>query len=152
VLIVVLIMGVLGSIAIREMRDYSRRARVSEVILATNECKNTVGEGYLTRDEPPAPGAWGCESATARTAFVGSVQTSPNGVIRVAVANVDGFLNGHYVYLVPSRSEGFPLATPNDLGNGVRYWSCGSDFALLRKVLPANCRSDTSLQSTEDFG
>lgn len=144
------IVAVLASVAIREMRDYSRRATVSEVIVATSECKNMIAETYLTRDTAPEPGTWGCERPVGTTRYSGAIQTSENGVIRVEVANIDRLVNGRHIYLVPARGD-VAMVTPTDLGNGVRTWICGSDWPLLRNALPASCRADTTTYSSQDF-
>jgi type IV pilus assembly protein PilA len=146
------IAAVLTSIAIAEMRDYTRRARMSEVILAANQCKSAVSEAYTLFDSAPPPGGWGCEGAGG-SRYAGAVQTSGNGVIRVAVANLDINMDGRYLYLVPARVDGHTaMQTPTDLGNGVRTWMCGSDLSYVRNALPANCRADTTTYSTQDFG
>jgi len=150
--IVTCIIAVLASIAIKEMREYSRRARMSEVLLAGNQCKTAVSESYPTFDSAPSAGGWGCERSTGATHYSGGVQTSANGVIRIAINNLDSNMNGRFVYLVPTLSDGqTPMVTPNDLGNGVRGWLCGSDLTFVRNSLPASCRSDTTTYSTQDF-
>ena len=151
-IIVTCIIAVLASVAIKEMREYSRRARMSEVLLAGNTCKTTVSESYPTFDAAPAAGGWGCERSTGGTQFSGAVQTSADGVIRIAIINVDFNMDGHHVYLVPTRADGqTAMTTPGDLGNGVRGWMCGSDLSFVRASLPASCRADMTTYSTQDF-
>ena len=148
------IIAVLASIAIKEMREYARRATLSEVVLAATKCKNSVSEGYLLFDTAPVAGNWGCENAGAGSKYAGTVQTSDNGVIRIPIRNVDLNVDGKYVYLFPARSDGHTqMKTGSDLGSGVRAWTCGSDLSFVRASLPANCRSDTSVMSAaETFG
>lgn len=145
--------AILASVAIREMRDYSRRARVSEVILAGVDCKAAIAEGYLTidSDNPPEAGEWGCEVADGKTTYAGAVQTSPHGVIRIAITNVDLRINGEYVYFVPATLGGAPMTTPDDLGNGVRVWLCGASNGVVRNSLPGTCRADTTIAAMDDF-
>ncbi|WP_298930088.1 pilin [uncultured Ramlibacter sp.] len=151
-MITVAIAAILGSIAVSSMRDYTRRARISEVVLATNTCKGVVTENYLLRDEAPDAGTWGCEAATGATAYAGAVQTSSDGVIRVAITNMDGLVNGQHVYLVPMLSdETSPMVTPDHLGRSVGVWLCGSDWKPVRNALPANCRADTTSYSSQTF-
>lgn len=150
-LIAMMITAILGSIAIAQMRDYTRRARVSEVIMATTSCKNAITENYATLDSAPNAGGWGCEGAQTATEYAGAVQTSGDGVIRVAVRNLDGLINGHYVYLVPARSSGAAMITPDDLGRSVQSWICGSDWQPIRNALPSNCRTDTTTFASQDF-
>lgn len=152
VMLVVVIIGVLAAVAIKEMRDYSRRAVLSEVVLAVNNCKNAVSENYQFLEETPAAGSWGCETAAATTGHTGRVETSADGVIRVSITNVDTLLNGQFVYLVPMRGDGeTPMTTATDLGRSVRRWKCGSDWVPARKSLPASCREDTTVFAVQDF-
>ena len=149
-MITVAIVGVLASIAIGQYRDYTRRARMSEVVLAAAKCKTSVSESYLSLTTPPASGAaWGCDGA-ANTHYVGSVQTSPRGVIRVTVDRLDAAVNGLHVYLVPLRADGSaPMDPSSDLGSGVGQWICGSDVQQVRSALPPNCREDTTAYAAE---
>lgn len=151
--ITICIVAVLSSIAISQMRDYTRRAKVSEVVIAAGQCKTMVSESYPTFDSAPPAGGWGCEASSGTTKYAGGVQTSPNGVIRIAINNLDANMNGRYVYLIPARADGAtPMTAATDIGNGVRAWICGSDLSYVRNALPANCRSDTTTASTQEFG
>jgi type IV pilus assembly protein PilA len=146
------IVAILGSIAIAQMRDYSRRAQISELVMAVGACKNAVTEGYLSRDNAPEPGRWGCESATPSSRYAGPIQTSADGAIRVAINNLDGLVNGRYVYLVPVLGGGTPMSTNVHLGQPVRQWACGSDWQPVLNALPSNCRTDTTaIAAGSDF-
>lgn len=151
-IVTVMIVGVLASIALAQYRDYTRRATISELVIAVSKCKNTVSENYLVLDRSPDPGTWGCESSTPISYYGGAVQTNSDGAIRIAIANLDRLVNGQYVYLVPVKSDGAtPMVTPNDLGRDVRHWACGSDWQPVRNALPGNCRTDTTAISSGDF-
>ncbi|HSV80682.1 MAG TPA: pilin [Ramlibacter sp.] len=151
-IVTVCIVAVLGSIAIKELREYTRRAAVTEVVLTLSKCRNTITENYLAFDSAPAAGTWGCEGAAGNTSRAGLIQTSSDGVVRIAIANLDGLVNGRHVYLVPMTADGTrPMITPTDLGKGVSRWLCGSDWQPVRNALPANCRADTTIFATQDF-
>jgi len=151
-MITVAIVGVLASVAVSTLRDYTRRASISEVVLATGSCKNTVSESYLTRDTAPDAGAWGCEATTGKTKFAGAIQTSADGVIRISIANLDNLVNGQFVYMVPILSDNAtPMITPDHLGRNVGNWMCGSDWKPVRNALPANCRADTTVYSSQTY-
>ena len=150
-IISVCIVAILGSIALAQMRDYTRRAKISEVVMALSRCKNTVTENFLTLDSAPAPGRWGCEGGGS-SYYAGAIQTSSDGVIRVPIANLDGLMNGQFIYLVPAKADGStPLVAPADLGKGVSSWICGSDWSPVRNALPVNCRTDTTTFSSQEF-
>jgi type IV pilus assembly protein PilA len=151
-MITVAIIGILASIGLGQYRDYTRRAKLSEAVLAISTCKTAVTEGYLSMQAAPAAGGWGCESQVASTAYAGDVKTSSDGVIRVSINNVDGAIDGKFVYLVPMRNDGAtPMKTPDDLGSKVHLWVCGSDFQLVRNALPSNCRTDVTPHASGTF-
>jgi type IV pilus assembly protein PilA len=143
-MIAVAVIGLLAAIALGQWRDYTRRARMSEVVLALGSCKTRVGESYLSLPSPPSAGGWGCDSSMA-THYASAIQTSADGAIRVTVDHLDPAVNGLYVYLIPAREDGTtPLSASSDLGKGVGSWICGSDAQQVRAALPTNCRIDTS--------
>ncbi|HSV45011.1 MAG TPA: pilin [Ramlibacter sp.] len=152
VMIAVAILTILSCIAIASYRDYSRRASLTEVMMAISQCKSTVSENYATLTDAPDAGRWGCESSSSQFRHVGSVQTSADGVIRVAIRNLDRLVNDQYVHMVPVHSDGnTPMITPNDMGRSVVTWKCGSDWQPVRNSLPANCRNDTTTFASQDF-
>jgi type IV pilus assembly protein PilA len=153
IIVSVAIIGVLGSISLAQVRDYTRRAKISELVMAVTKCKNTVAENYLTLESAPEAGTWGCESRTPVSPYSGAVQTSADGAIRISISNLDRLVNGQHVYLVPVRSDGTtPMNTTIDLGRPVRHWACGSDWQPVRNSLPSNCRTDTTaIAAGSDF-
>jgi type IV pilus assembly protein PilA len=153
IIVSVAIIGVLGSISLAQVRDYTRRAKISELVTMVSKCKNTVTESYLTLERVPDAGTWGCESAIPVSPYSGAVQTSSDGAIRISIDNLDRLVNGQYVYLIPVHSDGAtPMNTSSDLGRPVRQWACGSDWQPVRNSLPANCRTDTTaIAASSDF-
>jgi type IV pilus assembly protein PilA len=150
-IISVCIVAILGSIAMAQMRDYTRRAKISEVMMALSRCKNVLTESFLTLDSAPPKGRWGCEGGGV-SYYAGNIETSSDGVIRVPIANLDRLMNGQYIYLVPAKSDGStPMSAPADLGKGVNAWICGSDWQPVRNALPVNCRADTTTFASYDF-
>lgn len=150
-MITVAIIGILASLAVVQYRDYTRRAKMSEVVLAATGCKTRVSESYLSLSSPPASGSgWGCDPA-GTTAHVGAVQTSVDGVIRVVIANVDPAVNGLHMHFVPARLDRTGMTAADDLGNAVSQWLCGSDHPQVRSALPSECRFDTSPYAAGDF-
>ena len=152
-IVTVAITAVLGSIAIAQMRDFTRRAKISELVMIVSKCRTAVSENYPVLDRPPAAGTWGCESSTPLSPYSGAMQTSVDGAIRISIANLDGLVNGQHVYLVPVHSDGVtPMNTTTDLGRPVRNWACGSDWQPVRNSLPSNCHTDTTaIAAGSDF-
>ena len=150
-MITVAIIGILAAVALGQYSGYTQRARLSEVLLAATNCKNSITEGYLSMTAAPQPGTWGCESKAAMSQYAGPVQTSADGVVRVAITNL-GALNGHYLHLVPVKFDGVTsMSTDKDLGSRVHQWLCGSDDAAVRSALPSNCRADTTPYAAATF-
>lgn len=146
-MIVVAIIGVLAAIALPAYQDYSKKARMSEVMLAATSCRNAVVEGYQngTASNATANG-WGCESSTASPSkFVASVRTSATGVITVAAANFnDADIDGKTISLTPYHSETVLKDTTaaGHLHAPVYKWVCGptASGGIPVKYLPASCR------------
>lgn len=146
-MIVVAIIGILAAVALPAYQDYTKKAKMSEIILAASGCRTTITEAYqsATASSAPAAGGWGCESASQTSKYVSAIQTNAAGVVRVTVgAGIDTTnLTGKYVYLVPQKSDGSLLAT-TDIPAQVGQWSCGvvsGDLATVGKFLPGSCKS-----------
>lgn len=151
-LIIAMCIGaILSSIALAQVRDYVRRSKVSEVMMALSACKNTVSENYMIMDSAPNPGSWGCEGR-GTSVYAGAIATSSDGIIRVPISNLDGLMDGRFIYMVPARpNAATAMTTPNDLGKSVGAWICGSDWQPVRNALPANCRSDTTTYASQEY-
>lgn len=149
-MVTVAIVGILAGIALGQYRDYTRRAKMSEVLLAATNCKTRVTESYLSLPSPPtSPSAWGCDTA-ASGSYIAAVATSIDGALRVTIANLDPSVNGLHMHLVPARTSGAALRAA-DVGRAVEQWLCGSDSEQVRKSLPPNCRVDTTPYASGDF-
>jgi type IV pilus assembly protein PilA len=135
-MIVVAIIGILAAVALPAYQDYTIKAKVSEGILATSQCRTAVSEVYQTAAAGTAPGAngWGCES-------VAPVQTDANGVITVAMTNaadLGGAANGT-ITLTPQTAAGANLAVaaiPTQVGG----FKCAPGAAAMSKYLPGSCK------------
>lgn len=142
-MIVVAIIGILAAVALPAYSDYTKRAKMSEVILAASACRTTVSEVYqsATASTAPAANSWGCESTSATSKYVDSISTNANGGIRVEVAaGIDNAATGKFVDLIPLDSTGAELAT-TAIPVQVSAWACGSTDATLQKWLPGSCKT-----------
>src|SRR5438132_8989081 len=74
-MIVVAIIGILAAVALPAYQDYTKRAKMSEVVLAASACRTTITEivQSISSNVLPAANTWGCEQNTAGT--VGSEPT-----------------------------------------------------------------------------
>src|SRR5436190_9410731 len=68
-MIVVAIIGILAAVALPAYQTYTIKAKVSEAILATSQCRTAVSEVYQTAAAGITVGAngWGCEANSSNT-------------------------------------------------------------------------------------
>lgn len=145
-MIVVAIIGILAAIALPAYQDYTKRAKVSEVLLAASACRTTITEVYLSGSTTAAPaaGEWGCEAVTP-SKYVALVETDAAGVITVTAANIDVInIDGKKIQLVPfSDAAGTAVMSPTtDFGKNIALWKCGPPVVggIPAKFLPGSCR------------
>ena len=143
-MIVVAIIGILAAVALPAYRDYTKRAKLTEVILAAGACRNTVTEAVETVSTLPAAGAWGCENAGPNvTKYVESISTDANGAITViAQGTGDATIDGSSVMLVPTTTVSGAVVAPTAGGPPITRWICGPTAAggTPLKFLPASCK------------
>ena len=150
-MIVVAIIGILAAVALPAYQDYTKRAKISEVILAASACRTSITEVFQSNSSSslPAAGGWGCESSTASSKYVAMVETDARGGVRVTVQNIgDNSIDGKFVTLIPVASGNvqIDMADPTKMLYG---WVCGNTGAVggsnlvttvPSKFLPGSCR------------
>ena len=151
-MIVVAIIGILAAVALPAYQDYTKRAKLSEVILASSACRTSITEVYQSNNAGslPTAGNWGCESSTATSKYVAQVNTDANGGI---IVTAQGFndagsvdqIDTRTVSLVPTAAGGAAIGPAAPLS----AWVCGNRTALNggtavttvpAKFLPGSCR------------
>ena len=142
-MIVVAIIGILAAVALPAYQDYTKRAKVTEIILAASACRTTVSEVYQTGTASTvAANAWGCESASQSSKYVAAVATDANGIIKVtAGTGIDSAgVDGLFLTLIPTNATGTAL-TYSGTATQVGGWKCGgAGTTILPKYLPGSCR------------
>jgi type IV pilus assembly protein PilA len=139
-MIVVAIIGILAAVALPAYSDYTKKAKVSEIVLAASGCRTTITEVYQSATAKPAANAWGCESASATSKYVASIATDADGNISVtASTGIDtAGVDGKVLTLRPTQSDG---ATAPTIGSQVNRWVCGGTGTTIdKKFLPGSCR------------
>jgi len=151
-MIVVAIIGILAAVALPMYQNYSKRAKLTEVVLAAAACRTVVAEIYQSRSATQAPGAngWGCEfgagtsNATVASQYVSAVTTSDDGVVIVKAQGFgDTAIDGKKVTLVPLINPGTAAVFATAAGNSLYGWRCGSPADgtdMPAKYLPSSCR------------
>ena len=146
-MIVVAIIGILAAVALPAYQDYTIRARVSEAVLATSQCRTAVSEIYQTAAAGTVVGAnnWGCGEAApvgGVTKYVASIATSADGMITVTTQGAElGAAAATTMTLTPQTAAGVTLtvaAIPTQVGT----FKCQPAGAtpMPPKYLPGSCR------------
>ena len=151
-MIVVAIIGILAAVALPAYQDYTKRAKLSEVILAASACRTSITEVYQTNSAGslPAANTWGCETSAATSKYVSLIETDAIGAVRVTAQGIgDSTIDGKFVTLIPVGPGNAAInmgATPPVPLFG---WVCGNSAAMagsnfvttiLSKFLPGSCR------------
>jgi type IV pilus assembly protein PilA len=120
-MIVVAIIGILAAVALPAYKDYTLKAKVSEVVLAASAARTCVSEVYQSYGSMPAS-VTSCGSTNA-TKFAGAVTVSSTGAITVAGQSDVSMVT---VSLTPGIS-----------GSVIASWTCsGAPLSLM----PGSCR------------
>ncbi len=154
-MIVVAIIGILAAVALPAYQTYTKKARVSEVILAASQCRTSITEAVqsMPTSSLGSANSWGCESntasvaASAPTKYVLSVETTIDGVITVTTttgAFGDTTLDGKTLTLSPFMNTGLTTALAvnaanQDQGKQVVGWKCVG-LTLPSQFLPGSCK------------
>ena len=123
-MIVVAIIGILAAVALPAYKDYTVRAKVSEVILAASAGKDAVSEFFGVNNALPTTTSLTLASQT--TKYVQSVGW--NGTAIVAQASTSE----------AAMSAGTITLTPSSAGVGQLNWTCTGSIAS--NYLPASCK------------
>jgi type IV pilus assembly protein PilA len=142
-MIVVAIIGILAAVALPAYQDYTKRAKMSEVVLAGSACRTTITEVYQSGSSTPTADGWGCESSAQTSKYVKSVHTTADGMVTVEATGFgDGTIDGKKINLTPYKDNSTVATVANNMGNPVFKWVCGPDSTapVPPKYLPGSCR------------
>ena len=145
-MIVVAIIGILAAVALPAYSDYTKKAKVSEVILAASACRTAITDVAQSASALPAAGAWGCETTAATSKYVSSVATDARGgIIVTATGFGDALIDGDTLSLVPTTAAGGVITA----GTAPDRWVCGNTAvigtgtavtSIAQKFLPGSCK------------
>ena len=148
-MIVVAIIGILAAVALPAYQQYTKKAKMSEVILAASSCRTTITEAVQTAVSSAmtvAADGWGCEASAASgtgTKYVNKVSTTADGAITVTAQGFgDTEIDNKDVSLVPLIA-GTAVVAATDGGKQITSWRCGlgSDGTTVSlKYLPGSCK------------
>lgn len=143
-MIVVAIIGILAAVALPAYKDYTVKARVSEVILAASACRTTITEAYQSMSSATGPGAgsWGCEGSNT-TKYVSAIDTDSIGTVTVTASSAftESAVAGKTITLTPYYNDTTPMALTN-YGQPIYKWVCKAPTTggVSNKYLPGSCK------------
>ena len=143
-MIVVAIIGILAAVALPAYQQYTKKAKMSEVILAASGCRTGITEVYQSMSGTSGPGAdqWGCESASQVSKYVKSISTSTDGVITVTATGISaGDIDDKTIVMTPysDAAATTPMKVATDAGKQVAAWTCKAG-TVDPKYLPGSCK------------
>ena len=143
-MIVVAIIGILAAVALPAYQDYTKKAKMSEVVLAGSACRTSITETIQSATTLPGIGAWGCEvTPGSGTKYVNRVDTDATGMITVTTQGFgDTTIDGQTIRLKPcaNAATSFALCTAPAAGSTVNAWICGPGGTMPGKFLPGSCK------------
>ena len=144
-MIVVAIIGILAAVALPAYQDYTVRAKMSEVILAADTCKNTITEAAQTGlNAAPTADSFGCGENATTSHYVSALNTTAAGAIVVTAQGIKATdPDGKKVTLTPYSDAGMTTAmAAGDYQAGqqkaILSWKCTYNGDA--KYMPASCR------------
>lgn len=127
-MIVVAIIGILAAVALPAYQDYTKKAKISEVVLAASSARTCISEVNQGAANPASATYTECAQGTSNaTQYVNSVNVDATGVI-TAVGNPVTIGEAITVTLTPS-----PLAN----AGSITSWKC---TGTVPRLMPGSCK------------
>lgn len=123
-MIVVAIIGILAAVALPAYQDYTKRAKVSEVLLAASSAKNTIAEYANTQNALPSSTQVSIDSQVSK--YVSGVTWNGTTITATATGTNDTNIDTKTITLTPSLQA-----------NGQVLWTCGG--SIPQKFRPSSC-------------
>ena len=131
-MIVVAIIGILAAVALPAYQDYTKRAKLSEVMVLASKDKLSVSEYYLSVGNMPSQANSGVNLASGQ-----SVYLNQNTLYQTTGPNA-GTITYYLTTAIADTANQTIIFTGNAGTNGVQ-WTCTAG-SLATKYRPANCR------------
>ena len=124
-MIVVAIIGILAAVALPAYQDYTKRAKVSEVMLAASAGKNVIAEYANTQNVLPDAASVAVESQA--STYVEKVEYAKPTITATARGFNDGNIDGKTLTLTAALQA-----------NGQVVWTCSG--TIPDKFRPSSCK------------
>ena len=136
-MIVIAIIGILAAIALPAYSDYTKRAKMSEPMLAAASCRTEISEMFSTGATPAQIGAARCQKTGTQVSpisqYVANIAVSNQGAVTVTLIN--GLSTGDLTFK-PYDGAGNLLTAPGAIGS----WICDGTTAAIKALLPTSCK------------
>ncbi len=145
-MIVVAIIGILAAVALPAYQDYTVKAKISEVVLASSSCRTTVTEAVQSSPSVNVSAVLPTVCAFTPTKYVTSGAVNANGKITVTAnhANLTALTAAtNMLTLVPIQTGTTALVGTTDGGKSIAGWRCGlaaDGTTIPAKYLPGSCQ------------
>jgi len=127
-MIVVAIIGILAAVALPAYQDYTKRAKVSEVLVLASKDKVSVSEYYMSTGTYPSSAQSGVSDDAGQSEYITAITYATTATTATLTYAVDS----------TAIAAGNVIFTGTGSATGVS-WIC-TDSDLEAKYLPANCR------------
>ena len=132
-MIVVAIIGILAAVALPAYRDYSVRAKASELILAASAGKTTVSEYVNANGQMPSTASLTLPDASSKyvTSVAYGSSAASTGILTVTGSSAETALNGKTLMLTGTVNA-----------TGQVDWECraGTTNPIDTRYLPSSCK------------
>lgn len=131
-MMVVAIIGILAAVAIPAYQDYTRRAYISEALMAASAARTAMEEYHASNNAWPSNNQQAGLNASAafHSGAVTSLSIEASGSVSVVKVGLSSKVASNaFIWLVPAATT-----------SGSYKWQCSGDNDLSR-LLPSNCRS-----------
>ena len=154
-LVVVAVIGLLVVLALPAYHNYTARARISEVLASSGECRTEITQALQSSTgEHALQTMCGTLGATPSSQHVLMRKGFNFGWIMLAPQNVDAAFQGHMVVLRPVMDNANtplnPAAGSPHHGKSIYAWRCGPygpQATALLPLMPSSCRDVLDLQA-----
>jgi type IV pilus assembly protein PilA len=149
-MVTVAVIAVLAALALPVYQDYTIKARVSELMLATSPCRAAVTEMVQAATQADLSATLPISCVVTPSQYVATGSVTADGVILIEARNLGGSVaNNSTLLLTPMTPSGQPLVGTAAGGANIAAWRCGSGpgrggppgvTLLDPRYLPSTCK------------
>ena len=131
-MIVIAIIGILAAVALPAYQDYTKRAKVTEIMVLAAKDKLSVSEYYMSQGNYPDSDQSGINYAAAQSQFLSAATTYATTATTATITYTVG------LEIADDTTNNTVVFEGTGSNTGVK-WTCNTGL-LPGKYMPANCR------------